>query len=356
MEDTLPESMLIGFLGADWWGSDALATASEFRRCGHLLVERHYEDFLPTRWRSSALRVVRRLLHPVISREYNRAVEELSSIDAMQVLVVFKGMLLSAETLRKFRERGIRCYLIYPDVSFEDHGSNIWECLPLYDAVFTTKTFHLEEQRICRRVQRLIAIPHGCDPAVHRVVLPSSALLRSYGCDASFVGAWSPKKEQTLTALTTALPGLNLHIWGPSWHRSSTDLQKYWRGRGAWGDELAVIYQCSRINLGLLSEAGAGTHSGDRTTARTWQIPACSSFLLHEDSAELNQAFTVNEEVGAFRNDEDLAEQVRFWLKHDELRRRAAANAGLRVCNSGYNYSRAVGELLRFHAEWQRGQ
>lgn len=356
VEESLSESLLIGFLGADWWGSDALATASELRRRGHLLVERHYEDFLPTRWRSSPLRIVRRLLRPMISREYNLAVQELLSIDAMQMLVVFKGMLLSPETLGKFRERGVRCYCIYPDVSFEAHGRNIGECLPLYDAVFTTKTFHLEEQRIRSRTQRLIAVPHGCDPAVHRVVLPSAELLRSYGCDASFVGAWSPKKERMLTALMTALPDLTLHIWGPSWHYSSPGLQKHWRGRGAWGDELAAIYQCSRINLGLLSEAGAGTQSGDRTTARTWQIPACASFLLHEDSEELRQAFAVDEEVGVFRDEHNLAEQVRYWLEHDDLRQRVAANGGLRVRNSVYTYSRAVTELLRFHAEWQGSQ
>ena len=38
----------IGFLGADWWGSDARAAGAELRRRGYLLIERHYEDYFPT--------------------------------------------------------------------------------------------------------------------------------------------------------------------------------------------------------------------------------------------------------------------------------------------------------------------
>ena len=118
MEDT----HLIGFLGADWWGSDARAMAMSFRRGGHLLVERHYEDYLSTKWQSLGLRVLRRLALPAIRREYNRAVAELLSVHALECLVVFKGMLLEPDTLRAFSSKGVPCYLVYPDVSFRDHG------------------------------------------------------------------------------------------------------------------------------------------------------------------------------------------------------------------------------------------
>jgi len=59
-------------------------------------------------------------------------------------------------------------------------------------------------------------------------------------------------------------------------------VQERWQGRGAYGDELAIVYCCSRINLGLVSESGGGTSQGDETTARTWQIPAAGAFMIHE--------------------------------------------------------------------------
>jgi len=341
----------IGFLGADWWGSDARATAQELRRAGAVLVERHYEDFLPTRWRSTPLRVIRRLLRPFIEREYNRAVLELLQIEGLEFLLAFKGMLLAPETLLEFRRRGIPIYCLYPDVSFLDHGANIHNCVPLYDCLFTTKSYHLDDPAITKRVQKLILVPHGFDPEVHRKLPLTPALQRIYGCDASFVGAWSTKKERLLQTLISDNPKLKLDIWGPAWGHTNTAVRNCWKGRGAWGDEAAAIYRCSKINLGLLSEAGTGTLSGDLTTARTWQIPASGGFLLHEDSAELRAHFVANAEVGVFTDAANLADSVRWWLDHESERQAAADRAWQRSYRDQYTYARAVKIILQYHQQ-----
>ncbi|MGV2336594.1 MAG UNVERIFIED_CONTAM: hypothetical protein LVR18_21640 [Planctomycetaceae bacterium] len=119
-----------------------------------MLVERHYEDFLPTRWRSTPLRIVRRLIRPLIEREYNRSVLELLQMQGLEFLLAFKGMLLHPDTLLKFQQRGIPIYCLYPDVSFQDHGANIHNCMPLYDCLFTTKSYHLDDPSITRRVKK----------------------------------------------------------------------------------------------------------------------------------------------------------------------------------------------------------
>ena len=106
----LMKTLCIGFLGADWWGSDARAMAAELRRGGHVVLERHYEDFFPTKWRHPILKAVRRLLRRVMAKDYNRAVAELLEVDAMDFLLVFKGMLLAPETLARFKAKGIPCY------------------------------------------------------------------------------------------------------------------------------------------------------------------------------------------------------------------------------------------------------
>lgn len=342
---------LIGFLGADWWGSDARATAMELRRRGGLLIERHYEDFFPTRWRATRLRLVRRLLRSWMQIDYNSAVQDLLAVDGLQFLLVFKGMLLLPQTLQKFRDRNVPIYCLYPDVSFQDHGGNIWDCLPLYDCVFTTKPYHLNDKRLKERTRRLVAVEHGFDAEVHRPVQVTDSLLRQYGCDVSFVGAWSAKKERMIRWLLQSGHALQIRIWGPSWNRAAADVRSVWQGRGAWGDETTAIYACSRINLGLLSEAGTGTVSGDLTTARTWQIPASGGFMLHEDTAELRQSFAAETEVGLFQGESDLAERVLYWLQHDEARRTAAARAMQKSLQVPYTYARAVAAILQFHQQ-----
>ena len=349
MNSLVAPNCCIGFLGADWWGSDARALAAELRGQGHMLIDRHYEDYFPTKWRSILMRGVRRLLRNCMAAEYNRAVEELLQVEAMDFLLVFKGMLLSPKTLQKFRAAGIPCYCVYPDVSFQDHGANIWDCLPLYDCVFTTKSFHLEDSELRRRVKRLEFVPHGFDPEVHRPIPLTETLKSYYSSDLSFVGVWTPKKERILLTLVEAMPDARLKIWGPFWERATVAVRNCWQGRAAYGDELAAICTNARINLGLLSEAGGGTVKGDQTTARTWQIPACGGFMLHEDTEELRAAFSAGEHIAVFGDTEELVAAVRKYLGDDLLRDRLRL-AGYQHClKSGYSYRTAGDRILAYH-------
>ena len=169
-------TLCIGYLGADWWGSDARAMAAELRRRGHLVLERNYEDHYPRMWRHPWLRLTRRILRPATARDYNDAVAELIEVRGMDLLLVFKGMLLARDTLARFKAKRIPAYCFYPDVSLQDHGSNIIKCLPLYDCVFTSKSYHLEDPTLKALSTELHFAPHGFDPEVHRPVMSGGGL------------------------------------------------------------------------------------------------------------------------------------------------------------------------------------
>lgn len=347
----MEQKFCIGFLGADWWGSDARAVAMELRRQGHVLVERHYEDYFPTKWRGS-VRILRRLFRRWMQTEYNNAVRELLQIESLDFLLAFKGMLLQPETLQEFRNRGVPCYCLYPDVSFQDHGNTIWRCASLYDCVFTTKSYHLEDPRITTHVRQLKLVRHGFDAAVHRPIPMDHKLKAAYGSDVSFVGVWSAKKEATLLQLISAVPNIDLKIWGPAWERADPQVQEFWCGRGAYGDETSAIYSLSKINLGLLSEAGTGTRQGDQTTARTWQIPACGAFMLHEHTKELETYFETGREVITFSNGPELVEKMEFYLANENERGRVQTAAFERCHQEPYTYQSAVNTILAHHAEY----
>lgn len=347
--DTSPRYLIL-FLGADWWGSDARALAVALRQLGHSLIELNYEDYLPTHWSSFPLRVVRRLIRPLCAQNFNRAVKQHAASSVVDFVLAFKGMLLEPATLHELRGRAIRSYCFYPDVSFADHGENIAGCLPLYDCVFTTKRFHANDPVLRAKTKAVELVRHGFDPVVHRQVAVSPAALRHYGCDVSFVGCWSPKKESLFGAIIAAMPDLTVRIWGPGWGRAEEGVRATWQKRGAYGDELAIIYNSSKINLGLLSEAGSDTAAGDEVTARTWQIPASGGFLLHERTQELGDYLNVGEELGTFEGRADIADQVCYYLENPEERMRVAT-AGLRRCqNSGYTYAEAAKMICEYHA------
>lgn len=339
----------IGFLGADWWGSDARAVAMEFRRQGHIVIERNYEDFFPTRWTNN-LRIIRRIARRWMAANYNRSVEELLQIDGLDFLLVFKGMLLSRQTLQKFRAKNIKTYCFYPDVSITAHGSNITECMALYDCVFTTKTFHLQDAKLASIAKEMKLVHHGYDPEVHRPIPGLSLSNNIYSADVSFVGAWSPKKEHLIECISELGKSHVIKVWGPGWGRAGNTVRSFWQGRGAYGDELVAICCGSKINLGLLSEKGPDTLQGDSTTARTWQIPACGAFLLHENTDELSKYFIPDKEVGVFTDGQDLLAKIKLYLSAPLALETISAAGRLRCQASRYDYSSAVMAILNHHS------
>ncbi len=352
-QESMPQApeqrRLVLFLGAHWWGSDSRALAVALRRLGHIVIELNYEDFVPVHWSSLVLRSVRKILLPLFVRDYNRAILEHLGNRGIDFMLVFKGKHLSPETLERFSMSPLPAYCMYPDVSFLDHGPNIWECLPFYQCVFTTKSFHMQDTNLRQRVKDLRLVSHGFDPDVHRPVEIAPRAQAAYACEVSFVGCWSAKKQHFLDELLRQNSRLRLRVWGPGWDRAGELLQACWEGRGAYGDELCLIYQASKINLGLLSEAGGGTTVGDQVTARTWQIPAAGGFMLHEATAELEHYFSPGREVGVFASPAELAEKTSWYLANEQARREVAAAGHRRCLEGGYTYLDAAQQILAFH-------
>jgi spore maturation protein CgeB len=343
-------SKLILFLGADWWGSDARAMASALRQEGHCLIEVKYEDFFPQQWSSFPLKVLRRFIRSFCATNYNATVRRYLSHPGLDFVLVFKGMLLAPETLALFREKKIPCYCFYPDVGFKAHGLNIMATMPQYDCVFTTKEFHLRDAKFRATIRQLKLVRHGFDPAVHRPVDLGGAARAYYDCDVAFVGCWSPKKENLVAVLLRSFPDCSVRLWGPGWGRAEALVRRCWAGRGAYGDELAAIISCARINLGLLSEAAIDSISGDQTTARTWLIPATGGFMLHEATDELAQYLIPGKEVATFKNLVDLSRKVQYYLAHPKERGELAAAGRRRCLAESYTYAAAVETICAHHA------
>ena len=345
---------LILFLGSKWWGSDCKSLSSAFRSKGHALIEVDPEDYFPIRWSNFMLKVIRKLTKPIILQDYNRAVLRYVDNSSIDFVLASKGNLLKASTIRAFRGRGIPVYCFYPDVSFRDQEKEIRQSIAAYNCIFTTKSFHLKDQRLVSMLNDIRLVRHGYDPAVHRILELDSVSRRRYVCDISFVGAWSSKKEKVLTQIITKFPDLDIKIWGPGWERSGAVTAAHWQGRAIRGDELVIQYSSAKINLGILSDAKSDTSSGDQVTTRTWHIPACGGFLLHEKSDELSNYFKLGTEVTTYESVEDLVQKIQLYIDKDDLRMSIARAGHKRCMESGYNYELTVRKILDYHSKKSR--
>jgi spore maturation protein CgeB len=310
-------------LGPIWRGSNAGGLFKAIARKGNVIqvIDEFYHIALEGS--GFSIKATQKLMRPFQLASYNRQIIRQISTLVPDVLFVYKGAFVKPETISFAKSQGCKAVMFYPDVSMTFHGSLLPQSIPLYDLVFTTKTFGITDLRNKFNVTSSFFIPHGFDPEIHRTLPVTSKHIEDFGCDISFIGTWSPKKESMLGKLITKLPDAHIRIWGDQWGRATDEtVLRRVQGKAVLGDLYALAVQCSKINLGLLSERVAGASSGDRITSRTFHIPGAGGFLLHEENDEALQYFTKDIDAGFFRDDDDLISQVRKYLSDNTLRER----------------------------------
>ena len=333
-----------------WYGSNGFAGAKALRRAGWDVLIVPEWDYVPTKWRTTPMRAVARLIRPAAVREFNDELVRQAERWRPDLLLVFKGTFVDAKTIRRLRGMGVRAYCFFPDVSFRAHGPWIPKALSEYDWVFTTKGFGLVDMRDQLGVTRASLLRHGFDPDVHRPVPLTADDERNFGCDVSFIGTWSEKKETVIAALKAARPQLRIRVWGEFWDRArAPELGKgVIEGHEVVGDQYARAIGASRINLAVLSERRVGSSQGDRVTSRTFHIPAAGGFMLHERTDELLTLFREGSECACFEGVDELARVVDEYLGDDE-RRKAVAERGHRLVWARDSWDHRIREILERH-------
>lgn len=338
-------------IGETWFGSDARAAFAALRRLGHSVHVLDESHFVPTEWQTFGGRLLRKIFRGVMVNELTSRAVKTMRLLRPQALFVFKGNFVSQGILESAREMGVISVNYYPDVSFLAHGPQLPKALPLYDHVFNTKTFGVGDMRAAG-VPSVSFLAPGFDPELHRPLGLSAGDRERFGCDVSFIGTWSPKKEVILSRLSEALPHIRLRIWGNQWERRTTRLlDGAVMGMGITGDDYTRAICASRICLGLLSEARLGASSGDLITARTFQIPACGAFMLHERNPEAASYFEEGTEASFFSTADELISKVATCLADEVSRHRIAARGLDRSLRSDYSIDSRMKEVSAWLTE-----
>ena len=339
--------------GAEFHGSDSGGLARAFRRLGHL-VQIVDEDRYSPAFLGFIPRLIRKAIRPVSVREFNREILRQCESFEPHFVLVCKGTMVAPWALLQLKQKGRYLMNFYPDVSFMCHGPLIPQCLPIYDHIFTTKTFGIADMKSQLNVTNSEFIPHGFDPDLHRLMTISSEDMERFGVDASFIGTWSPKKTAFLAELAKTLPGIHLRVWGSQWEKAdSPSLKPHIAGVTVTGDIFPFMLQCTKINIAILSEARAGASSGDLITSRTFHIPASGGFMLHERTDELLEYYNEGEEVACFSTPEEMAEKVKYYLDHEDERERIRL-AGHRRCVAENSFDHRARKIVELYSERSR--
>jgi spore maturation protein CgeB len=330
-------------LGAQWLGSDDGGLFRGFQKNGHIIriVDPFY--FWSFDAKTFVSKCIRRLISFNQVKEYNREIKLQSQLLKPSLVIVYKGTHVLPDTIRWIK-KNYDCPVInvYPDVSFWTHGKHIPQCIPLYDHIFSTKTFGIKDLKDQFNYTAATLIHHAMDTDVHKLFNASAFAASGFANDVSFIGKHTIKKEAAMQTIAENCSEVNIKIWGNDWESVNGKLKPCVQGAPVFGDLYAIAIQSSKINMGILSERVKGASSGDLITARSFHIPGSGGFMLHERNEEILAIFQEDKHIACYESDEELVDKVNYFLNNNQERER------IRI--SGYEY------VNQYHTQSNRAQ
>jgi len=261
--------------------------------------------------------------------------------------IVFKGEDIYPQTIKflsNLKNRSIFCFHaddpfnLSPGISNE----NIVASIPHYDCYFmwTTSLIPILYAHGAKKVEHL---PFGYDPEYHRILSLSQRDVCTYGSDVVFVGNWDKERERWLRRLSC----FNTGVWGEGYWRDrcrSKDVQKMWKRKAVYEIEMSKVLNASKVSLNMLRQQNKARHN-----MRTFESPACGAFTLAERSDEQKAYFDEDAEMVYYSSQEELADKIQYYLKHEAIRERIAHNGYERCASSGYSYLHRAKKILEVY-------
>ena len=113
----------------------------------------------------------------------------------------------------------------------------------------------------------------------------------------------------------------------------------------SYEEEMPNIFRSSKINLcPILRTIKSGIPQ------RALDIMACGGFLLSSFQPELFDIFGADEELVLYESYEDAMEKAKFYLSHDDIRKRIAENGYAKV-EKYFSYEKKLAEMLKIAGE-----
>jgi spore maturation protein CgeB len=337
------DSPRILYVGPLWNGGTCLQRMNALKDLGCRVL-----PFDTTPYLQAGSRIRRSLSHrfawgPSIG-QLNRDLDGSSAGTRCDWVWIDKGTWIYPQTVANLR-RATRALMVHytPDPAILFHRTrHFLRSIPVYDVLITSKGWEIEHYRK-HRAKSVLLLPQGYDRSLffsHEIPAHERHVLRSKVC---FIGHCETHYYRRLKAAASVVKDSGLAVWG-AWGRSillHPWLRRVVRGNGIWDVQYAKALCCAEIALGLLSKWVPET-----STTRTFEIPACGTFLLAERTEEHRAFFEEGKEAEFFDSDDEMNDKMEFYLAHSTERERIAAAGRQRCLTSGYSYHDRMRQVL----------
>jgi len=325
--------MKILYVGPLQEGGTCLQRGKSLENLGHDLS--YIDTFDMQKDKSLIYRGLKKLKYFLDNTKANQQIIDNIKVDSFDLLWIDKGTSIKPKTLNIVKDISPAIIIVSysPDdmMNPRNHSIQYHKSIPLYDLHVTTKSYNVAELKVLG-TKDVMFVGNAYNPHVHRKIDLSKEDIVKYGGDVGFIGDYEEERANSIIYLVQN--GINVRVWG---NKKWVYLKNKYKNltieeTPIYGDDYAKAINAFKINLGFLRKVNR-----DLQTTRSIEIPACGAFMLAERTREHLEMFEEGKEAEFFKNNEELLEKCKFYLKHDEERSKIAQNGYNRCLNSGYS-------------------
>ena len=286
-----------------------------------------------------------RIFFTARSRALNAELLRVAEAERPDVVWIDKGTWVFPSTLRRLAAAGMFLAHYNTDALRPCARTARWQYMLLrrtithYDLVFTT---NLPDQvALSKAMPGRVELTHiGFDHLRFNEDPIPEEQRRRWASDVLFAGHWEPRTERGIRALRTG--GIAVRVHGHGWENAaSMDLPGSIHPGFIGTDDYVLALKSAKIGLGFVSE-----WNGNQTAGRSFEIPACGTFLLAFRTQQHVQLYSEGQEAEFFANEDELVLKARRYLQDVTLRGSIAAAGRRKAITADYTWERYMRDDL----------
>lgn len=243
------------------------------------------------------------------------------------LVLVIKGENISDQTVNKIKQK-TKIVNYFPDYFRWFKEDQIERWLQAYEYIFTGDLFDVDTYK--KKGYKNIGYVHLAGPEFLDI-----QKIRTY--DVVFVGTYSKEREEAFKFLDN----LDFKIWGnKKWIQSS--LSAHYQNKWLSADETMEVFRNSKIVINFHNDL---TGKNRYINLRVFEATAAGSLLISDLRKDLSTVFKIGREIIIFKNPEDLALKVKYYLAN-EAERLKIASLGYQRCKQDHNYIKRLEQMF----------
>jgi|GEM_PF-6502261 len=302
----------------------------------------------------------------IVNKEgiFNAQPRILKEIDVFEtdydLIIVFKGLELHMDTLKKLREKFPKAKIVnwFFDKYLVDKP--IWEQTEFFEAIKFYDYFFCSLKGVADKLkeagfENVRYLDEGCYPNLNKGVYLNAYQRKKYGSDVTFIGSIGFLKQHSnrvkiLTRL--AEEGFDLKIWGPvvcEWKLLPPILKTVHTNKQAINLIHSMVVEASIINLGIDQDPDIELGF----SARLYRVLCAGGLYLTTYCKGMENMFKINkkgekitgeEDLLVYYDEEDLIGMIDFLLKNEELCKKIGRN-GQRTVLTKHTFIHRIMEM-----------